>query len=138
MRKECKLASNGLAWMFVIAAFLCVFSPNAVTKNGSERTGFSHHALLSMGDTFGITCNARVRSSQSSLGPAGGTSHGYGLGRGPAGPDRRCTTTAAGALRVIVQDGFIHMSGHAPPPVPIGNGVTGGPESVRDGLEAEN
>ena len=50
-----------------------------------------------------------------------------GLGRGAAGPDRWCTTTAAGALRVIVYDGSIHMSGHAPPPVLIGNGVTGGP-----------
>ena len=44
---------------------------------------------------FGITC-------QSSSGPAGGTSDSYGLGRGAAGPDRRCTTTAAGALRAIV------------------------------------
>ena len=26
------------------------------------------------------------------------------------------------------------MSGHAQPPVPIGNGVTGRPESVRDGM----
>ena len=43
-----------------------------------------------------------VRSSQSSSWPAGGASDGYGLGRGAAGPDRRCTTTAAGALRVIV------------------------------------
>ena len=51
---------------------------------------------------FGITPNILVRSSQSSSGPAGGASDGYGLGRGAAGPDRRCTTTAAGALRVIV------------------------------------
>ena len=43
-----------------------------------------------------------VLSSQSSSGPAGSASDGYGLGRGAAGPDRRCTTTAAGALRVIV------------------------------------
>ena len=50
-----------------------------------------HHCV------FGITCNTLVRSSQSSSGPAGGASDGYGLGRG-----RRCTTTAAGALRVIV------------------------------------
>ena len=41
-----------------------------------------------------------------------------------------------GALRVIVEDGSIRMSDHAPPPAPIGNGVTGGPESARDGLEA--
>ena len=40
--------------------------------------------------------------SQSSSGPAGGASDGYGLGRGAEGPDRRCTTTAAEALRVIV------------------------------------
>ena len=33
---------------------------------------------------------------------AGGASDGYGLGRGAAGPGRRCATTAAGALRVIV------------------------------------
>ena len=49
---------------------------------------------------FGITSNTLVRSSQSPSGPAGGASDGYGLGRGAAG--RRCTTTAAGALRVIV------------------------------------
>ena len=41
---------------------------------------------------------ALVRSSQSSSGLAGGASDGYGLGRGAAGPDRRCTTSAAGAL----------------------------------------
>ena len=29
--------------------------------------------------------------------------------------------------------GSILMSDHAPPPVPIGNGVAGGPELVRDG-----
>ena len=51
---------------------------------------------------FGITSNTLVRSSQSSSGPAGGASDGYGLGRRAAGPDRRCTTTAAGAIRVIV------------------------------------
>ena len=79
---------------------------------------------------FGVTCNTLVRSIQSSSGPAGGASDGYGPGRGAAGPDRQCATTAARALRVIVQDGFIRMSDHAPPPEPIGNG---GPESVRDG-----
>ena len=87
---------------------------------------------------LGTTSNTLVRSTQRSSGPAGGDSDGCGLGRGAAGPDRRCTTAAAGALRVIVQDGSIRMSGHAPPPVPIGNGVTGGPESVRHGREAEN
>ena len=51
---------------------------------------------------FGITSHTLVRSSQSSSGPAGCASDGYGLGRGAAGPDRRCTTTAARALRVIV------------------------------------
>ena len=40
--------------------------------------------------------------SQSSSGPAGGTSDGYGLGRGAEGPDRQCTTSTAGAIRVIV------------------------------------
>ena len=54
------------------------------------------------GVVFGITSNTLVRSSHSSSGPAGGASDGYGLGRGAAGPDRRCTTTAAGALRAIV------------------------------------
>ena len=84
----------------------------------------------------GISPSTLALCGQSSYGPAGGASDGYGLGRGAAGPDRRCTTAAAGALRVIVQDGSIHMSGHAPPPVPIGNGVTGGPESVQYGWEA--
>ena len=49
----------------------------------------------------------------------------YGTDYGP--------TTAARALRVIVLDGSIRMSDHDPPTVPIGNGLTGGPESVRDG-----
>ena len=51
---------------------------------------------------FGITSNILALSSQSPSGPAGGASDGYGLERGAAGPDRRFTTTAAGALRVIV------------------------------------
>ena len=51
--------------------------------------------LEPLGDTL-------VRSSRSSSWPAGGASDGYGLGRGAAGPDRRCTTTAAGVLRVVV------------------------------------
>ena len=55
-----------------------------------------------LGGGRGITSNTLVRSSQSSSGPAGGASGGYGLGRGAAGPDHRCTTTAARALRVIV------------------------------------
>ena len=46
-------------------------------------------------------------------------------------------TTAAGALRVIVWDGSIRISDHAPSPVPIGNGVAGGPESVRDAWEVD-
>ena len=70
----------------------------AVERRGQpgERPGLSGRPL------FGITSNTLVRSSQSSSGPAGGASDGYGLGRGAAGPDRRCTTTTAGALRVIV------------------------------------
>ena len=44
---------------------------------------------------FGIASITMVRSSQSSSGPAGRASDGVGLGRGAAGPDRRCTTTAA-------------------------------------------
>ena len=51
---------------------------------------------------LGVTFNTLVRSSQGPSGPAGGASVGYSLGRGAAGPDRRCTNTAAGALRVIV------------------------------------
>ena len=51
---------------------------------------------------FGIFCSTLALSSLSSSGPAGGASDGYGLGRGAAGPGRRCTTTAVGALRVIV------------------------------------
>ena len=49
---------------------------------------------------LGITSNTLVRSSHSSSGPAGGASDGYGLGLAAAGPDRRCMTPAAGALRV--------------------------------------
>ena len=51
---------------------------------------------------FEITSNTLVQSSQSSSGPAGGASEGYCLGRGAAGLDRLSTTTADGALRVIV------------------------------------
>ena len=68
----------------------------ARTLRGSETRDFIIADFL-----FGITSNTLVRSSQSSSGPAGGASDGCGLGRGAAGPDRRCTTTAAGALRVI-------------------------------------
>ena len=38
-----------------------------------------------------------------------------------------------GLLRVASQDVTIHMSALAPPPEPIGIGVTGGPEPVRYG-----
>ena len=91
---------------------------------------------------FGITSNTLVRSSQSSSGPAGGASDGYyWLGRGAAGPDRRC---AVRLPRQGVRQGHSESSfrtdpsvcpitDDAPPPVPIGNGVTGGPESVRNG-----
>ena len=82
---------------------------------------------------FGITSNTLVRTSQSSTGTASGASDGHCLGSGAAGPDCLCTTTTAGALRVIVKDGSIRMSDHASPPGLIGNGVTGGPESVLDG-----
>ena len=51
---------------------------------------------------FGITSNILALPSRSPPGPAGGASDGYGLGRGAAGPGRLSTTTAAGALRVIV------------------------------------
>ena len=51
---------------------------------------------------LGITASILALSGQSPSGAAGGTSDGYGLGRGAAGPDRRITTAAAGALRVVV------------------------------------
>ena len=69
-------------------------SSRKLEENVQPLTGFRPGKFV-----FGITSNTLVRSSQSSSGPAGGASDGYGLGRGP---DRRCTTTAAGALRVIV------------------------------------
>ena len=89
-----------------------------------------------MGTVFGITSIILAVPSQSPSGPASSASDGYGLGQGAAGPGRQCTTTAAGALRVIVEDGSIHMSGHAAPSVPIGIKATGGPESVWYGWEA--
>ena len=72
-------------------------SSRKLEENVQRLTGFRPGKFV-----FGITSNTLVRSSQSSSGPAGGASDGYGLGRGAAGPDSRCTTTAAGALRVIV------------------------------------
>ena len=51
---------------------------------------------------FGIASNTLVQSSQSSSGLAGFESNGRGLGRGAAGQDLLCTTTAAGARQVIV------------------------------------
>ena len=56
---------------------------------------------ITSNNVFGIASNTLVRSGQSSSWPAGGASDGYGLGRGAAGPDRRCTTTT-GAVQVIV------------------------------------
>ena len=54
------------------------------------------------GWVFGLTSNILALSSQGPSRPAGGASDGYGLGRGAAGPVRQSTTTAAGALRVII------------------------------------
>ena len=70
-----------------------MLTPNAIRQS-----------LHSSSHLFGFTSNTLVRTSQSSSGPAGSASDGYGLGRGAVGPDRQCTTvaTAAGALRVIV------------------------------------
>ena len=51
---------------------------------------------------FGITSSTLALSGQGPSGPACGASDGYGLGRGAAGPGSRRTTTASGALRVIV------------------------------------
>ena len=73
----------------------------APSRRRAGRPGFQER-LATVASLFGITSNTLVRSSQSSSGPAGGASDGYGLGRGAAGPDRRCTTTAAGAIRAIV------------------------------------
>ena len=90
-------------------------------KGGAKALVISTSLVFSTSLTF---AKANYRSTTSE------PSHLYGLGRGAAGPGRRCTTTAAEALRL----GRIHIqSDHAPPPVPIGKGVTGGPESVRDG-----
>ena len=62
------------------------------------------------------------------------------LGPGPGPSHRRwsgllaaeATELGRGAPRHRM-DGSIRTPGHAPPPVPIGNGMTCGPESVRDG-----
>ena len=58
-----------------------------------------------LSESFGSFCFESLpiilsNRAKSSSGPAGGASD--GLGRGAAGPDRLCPTTAAGALRVIV------------------------------------
>ena len=58
--------------------------------------------VRSLPGLFGITSNTLPDLVKSPSGPSGGASDGYELGRGAAGPERRCTTTAAGALRVIV------------------------------------
>ena len=57
-------------------------------------------------EVFGITSNTLVRSSRSPSGPAGGASDDFGLGRGAAGPDRRCTTTTPGHSESLL--GRIH------------------------------
>ena len=78
--------------------------PASFMRNrGAASCGLRIHSVASLATElilFGIASNTLVRSSQSSSGPAGGASDGYGLGRGAAGPDRRCTTTAAGAVRL--------------------------------------
>ena len=71
---------------------------------------------------FGIYSSILVVSSQrpSQGRPAGGgASDGYGLGRGAAGPARRSTTSAAGALRVTVRTNPSNTSDLAPPLVPF-------------------
>ena len=91
---------------------------------------------------FRITSNTLVRSSQTSSGQAGGASASYGLGRGAAGPDRQSTTTAAGALRGSVLNESSFRTDPSVCPIIIespasGTDMTGGPESVRAGCEAE-
>ena len=79
---------------------------------------------------FGITSNTLVQSSQSLSGPAGGASDGCGLG--PPVYDYRGRGTEPGTPSH--RYGRIHpYVRYAPPPVPIGSGETGGPESARDG-----
>ena len=63
----------------------------------------------------------------------GGPAYGRRESCGPGPPAAARVYDHRGLLRVIIQDGSIDMSGHAPPPGPIGNGVTGGPESLRYG-----
>ena len=113
------------------------FSLSLSLSHTLSLSGCSRPAML-VSEVFGIISNTLVRASQSPSGPAGGASDGYGLGRGAAGSDRLCTTTAAGALRVRL--GRIHpyvrscsarvsppnSKAQVLPPVPIGNGVTGG------------
>ena len=69
----------------------------------------AHRDLLRQirGRVFGISPNTQASTSQSSSGTAGRASGGCGLG---GGPDRRRTTAAAGASRVIVYDRSIHTS----------------------------
>ena len=67
------------------------------SKSESSPRSKSESSPRSVSELFGITSKTLVRSGPSASGPAGGASDGYGLGRGAAGSDRRCTTTAAGA-----------------------------------------
>jgi hypothetical protein len=69
------------------------------------------------------------------FGPGRRRPDGYGLGRGLL--DRAADIIAArNALRVTVSDVTIHITIHAPPPVPKRDRMSGGPESVRYGWEA--
>ena len=88
---------------------------------------------------FKITSNTLVRSSQSSSGPAGRASDGYGLGGGAAALRARTAGVRIPrqghselSFTSRTDSGSIRMSDHTPPPIGNGVTVTGGPESVRD------
>ena len=91
------------------------------------------HAVL---QALGITSNTLVRSSQSSCGPGGGDPMATGCDEElparscPEPPVYNYSSRGAPSDRSQSQDGSVRMSDHAQPPVPIGDGVTGGPESV--------
>ena len=79
---------------------------------------------------FGITFNTLVQCSSELAGCA---SDSYWLGRGAEGPDSRGTTTAARALRVNVYHLYVQSCSATVTDRERRDGVTGGPESVRDG-----
>ena len=92
--------------------------------------------VIGLLDLFGITSNTLVRSGQSASGPAGAHPTAVGWDEEllagtasvrlpPPGRSESSFRTDPGLSS--------HMTCHAQPPVLIGIGVTGGPESVLDG-----